>query len=127
MTRDSFTAISVAAVGSMTTIHNARQRTSPSYLKKTVAKSHRPSTLLRTPSSPKLKDKSGKRKVAEEEVLEVEEDDDMATSFLQFWYVMISPTIRSYLEVLMDLRAAPCVRSRLSCPTTPSSIALRGI
>ena len=75
----------------MTTIHNARQRTSPSHRKKTGARSLRPSTLLRAPSSPKLKDKSGKTKIAEEEALEDEEDDDMATSFLQFWYVILFP------------------------------------
>ena len=72
----------------MTSIHHAPQRTSPPHLKKTAARSHRATVLPRPISSPKLTSfKSGKSKpVVEDSIPLGQEDDDMATSFLQYWY-----------------------------------------
>ncbi|MCJ1434964.1 hypothetical protein MMC27_004334 [Xylographa pallens] len=66
----------------MTSIHHAHLR-SPPYLKKSTAKPHRPA-VSKSPSSPKLAGKAGKNKLAEEHLEKEEEDDDMATSFLQY-------------------------------------------
>ncbi|MCJ1411811.1 hypothetical protein MMC19_005903 [Ptychographa xylographoides] len=68
----------------MTTIHHAHQRTSPPHLKKLAARSHRPSTLSRAPSSPKIPVKAGKGKAIEQQVETEEDEDDMTTSFLQY-------------------------------------------
>ena len=70
----------------MTSVQYAQHRTSPSYLKKSIAKAHRP-VLGKSLSSPKLAGKGGRSKVAEEHLEKEEEDNEMTTSFLQYWYV----------------------------------------
>ena len=72
----------------MTTVHHASQRTSPPHVKKTALRAQRPAPLLGTFSSPKLGSKGIKsHKVGVEEDVGDHEDNNMATSFLQFWYV----------------------------------------
>ncbi|MCJ1248027.1 hypothetical protein MMC30_005242 [Trapelia coarctata] len=78
----------------MTSIHHAHQRTPPPHLKKTVARSHRSSVLPRALSSPKLAyPKSGKSKPVPDSVAVGDDDDDMATSFLQYWYAGTPPAM----------------------------------
>ncbi|MCJ1258749.1 hypothetical protein MMC24_006582 [Lignoscripta atroalba] len=69
----------------MTTVHHASQRTSPPHVKKTALRAQRPAPLLGTFSSPKLGSKGIKsHKVGVEEDVGDHEDNNMATSFLQF-------------------------------------------
>ena len=75
----------------MPTAHHARQRSPPPNVKKTAVRAPGPSALTRKPSSAKLANKGGRDKVGPtEECIDRDEDDDMATGFLQFWYLTIN-------------------------------------
>lgn len=75
----------------MATIPPAQPRSSPSHLKKAATRPYRPTAVPRTASSPKLATRTVKWKtnaVHEGPVDANQNDDDMATSFLPYWYAM---------------------------------------
>ncbi|MCJ1286324.1 hypothetical protein MMC26_005669 [Xylographa opegraphella] len=106
----------------MTSIHHAHHHRSPPCLKKTTVKSHRPA-LSKSLGSPKLAGKAGKNKLAEEHLETAEEDDDMAASFLQYWYV---DDHRGVGGLGADDLPVPCARNRSSFLTILFFTALRG-
>lgn len=75
----------------MSSIHNAHLHThhSPPHVKKTAAKAARAAPSSKPAPTPKITIKgaktSRKAKAEEEEVLDRDDDDDMGSSFLQFW------------------------------------------
>lgn len=75
----------------MSSIHNAQTHTrhSPPHVRKTASKAARSAPSSRAIVLPKITIKGAKaaKKAKEEEegLFEVEDDDDMGSSFLQFW------------------------------------------
>ena len=65
-----------------------RSPPAPPNVKKTAVKAQRPATLSKTLSSSKVPIKGGKNKASHTDIHAIEDkddDDDMATGFLQFW------------------------------------------
>lgn len=108
-------------------VHVARH--SPPNVRKVPAKAPRSATSSKTPVTPNITIKLAKAaKHAKDQDLDAsqdDEDDDMASSFLQFWsgnailfpFHPLPPLTESVVQ---------CVRSRSSFPTRPSSTVQRG-
>ena len=83
----------------MSSVHHAHLRTSPPQARKSAVKAARPAALGAPKSffrsNCKVKQDRDKPKGKGEEVIDcndaADDDDDMATSFLQFWYILSTP------------------------------------
>ncbi len=92
---------------------HGQPRTSVPNVRKTAVRAARSVPSVKTTGGSKVTFKVAKNKFSKDEEEELDEDkDDMATSFLQFWFVVnlkFSPLCTIYGS---DPTLAPCARSK---------------
>lgn len=75
----------------MTTVYLSQDRTSPPRVRRQNPRAQRPAPLTRKSIHTSPKSGAGKQRKSPERAPDKGEgDDDMATSFLQFWYVCLA-------------------------------------